>query len=192
MIPWGTIIGNAIGLGSSIYGGVQAARAAKKAKANVEQQKADNESWYNRRYNEDATQRADAQRVLTQTQNMLRRQNRAAAGAAAVAGGNSEAVAQQKALANEALADATSRIAAAGEARKDAIEEQYKATERGLNNQLNNLELQRAQAIAGAAQGAGTAAMKAGVGVDDLLNERREYVPPQRRITAPENYPVGN
>lgn len=169
MIPWGTIIGSAISLGSSIYGSVQAARAAKKAKANVEQQKADNESWYNRRYNEDATQRADAQRVLTQTQNLLRRQNRAAAGAAAVAGGNSEAVAQQKALANEALADATSRIAAAGEARKDAIEEQYKATEQGLNNQLNNLELQRAQAISGAAQGAGTAAMKAGVGVDDLL-----------------------
>ena len=61
------LIGSAIGAANSIFGGIKASKAMKKAKRNVEGSTAKNQDWYDRRYNEDATQRADAQRILTQT-----------------------------------------------------------------------------------------------------------------------------
>ena len=94
----------------------------KKAKRNVEAQRQKNQDWYDRRYNEDATQRADAQRILTQTEESIKQRNKAAAGSAAVMGGTDESVAAAKEANNKALADATSQIAADAEARKDNIE----------------------------------------------------------------------
>lgn len=61
------LIGSALGAVGSIFGGNSASKAMKKAKQNVEQQIQKNQDWYDRRYNEDATQRADAQRILTMT-----------------------------------------------------------------------------------------------------------------------------
>ena len=58
------LIGSAIGAVGSIFGGIKASKAMKKAKRNVEAQRQKNQDWYDRRYNEDATQRADAQRIL--------------------------------------------------------------------------------------------------------------------------------
>ena len=64
----GSIIGGAISAAGSIFGGISASKAMKKVKRNLQQQQKDNQNWYDQRYNEDATQRADAQRILTQTQ----------------------------------------------------------------------------------------------------------------------------
>ena len=89
----GSIIGGAMKLGGSIFGGIKASREAKKQQKMLDAQKADNQAWYNRRYNEDGTQRADAQRLLTNTQDLLRRQTMAAQGANAVTGASTEAVA---------------------------------------------------------------------------------------------------
>jgi len=164
----GSLIGSAIGLIGTGVGLAQASKAAKKAKENIEDQQRANQNWYDRLYNEDATQRADAQRLLTLTQENFKKRNKAAQGAAAVAGGTEESVAAEKAANAQALADATSRIAAAGEARKDAIEEQYMATQNDLNNQLNQTEQQKAQAIAQATGALGSAAMNAGTGVDEF------------------------
>ena len=58
------LIGSAIGAAGSIFGGISASKAMKRAKKNVEAQRQKNQDWYDRRYNEDATQRADAQRIL--------------------------------------------------------------------------------------------------------------------------------
>lgn len=92
----GSAIGGALGIGGSIFGGISASKAMKRIKKNLEGQKQENESWYNRRYNEDATQRADAQRILTLTNENIRNRNRQAAGTQAIMGGTEESVAAAK------------------------------------------------------------------------------------------------
>lgn len=153
----GSIIGGAMKVGGAIFGGISASKAMKKVKKNIQEQQRKNQDWYNRRYNEDATQRADAQRILTITQENIRQRNKQAAGAQAVMGGTEESVAAAKAANNAALADAASQIAVNGERRKDAIEQQYLQTDSQLQSQLNNLELNKAKAIAQAVQGVGSA-----------------------------------
>lgn len=113
----------------------------------------DNQNWYDRRYNEDATQRADAQRILTMTNENIRQRNQAAAGSQAVMGGTEESVAAAKAANNQALADATSQIAVNGERRKDQIESQYLQTKADLNDKLREIEAGKAQVVSQAVQG---------------------------------------
>ncbi len=113
----------------------------------------DNQNWYDRRYNEDATQRADAQRILTMTNENIRQRNQQAAGAQAVMGGTEESVAAAKAANNQALADATSQIAVNGERRKDQIEQQYMQTKSELNDKLREMEVGKANAVSQAVQG---------------------------------------
>lgn len=152
------IIGSAIGAAGAIFGGISASKAMRKMKRNVEAQRKKNQNWYDRRYNEDATQRADAQRILTLTQENIKNRNRQAAATAAVMGGTTESVAEEKAANNEALADATSQIAANAEARKDNIEATYMENDNALVEQLNQIEQGKAQSIAGAVQGVAGAA----------------------------------
>ena len=134
--------------------GISASKAMKKAKQNVEAQRKKNQDWYDRRYNEDATQRADAQRILTQTEKeSIKQRNKQAAGSAAVMGGTDESVAAAKAANNQALADATSQIAAQADARKDNIEATYLQNDNAFAEQLNQLEIGKANAIGQAVQG---------------------------------------
>ena len=158
----GSIIGAGVGAAASIFGGISASNAIKKMKANLEEQRKKNQNWYDQRYNEDATQRADAQRILTKTEESFRNRNRAAQGAAAVMGGTEESVAATKAANSQALADATSQIAVNAEARKDQIEQTYQQNDRDIQNQLNNLEQKKADAISQAAQGVASAASNIG------------------------------
>lgn len=149
----GGIIGAGLGVAGSIIGGKAASSAVKSAKGNLQAQRKKNQDWYDRRYNEDATQRADAQAILTRTEESIRNRNRQAAGVQAVMGGTEESVAAAKAANNEALAQAVTGIAVNGEARKDAIESQYLQTDANITQQENNLEMQKAQAIAEATKG---------------------------------------
>lgn len=165
MLGLGSIIGGAVGAGASIFGGISASKAMKKVRQNIEGQLAENQSWYDRRYNEDVTQRADAQRVLTAVNDNIRQRNQAAAGAAAVAGGTEESLAATKAANSAALAEAASQIAVAGENRKDNIETQYLANKANLNANLNNMEVGKAQAISQAVQGVADA----GAGLAELF-----------------------
>lgn len=152
------LIGSAIGAGASIFGGISASKAMKRAKRNIEAQRKKNEDWYDRRYNEDATQRADAVQVLTQTQDMLRRNAEQAAGSAAVTGGTDEGVAQAKASATKTVGDVMSNMNANADKRKDSIEQQYQANDDNYANQLNQMEINKANAIGQAVQGVGNAA----------------------------------
>lgn len=149
----GSLVGAGLSAVGSIFGGISASKAMKKVKKNLQAQKQANQDWYDRRYNEDATQRADAQRILTKTEESIRNRNRQAAGAQAVMGGTEESVAAAKAANNQALADATSQIAVNAEARKDQIEQTYQQRDAQINDALNNLEINKAQAISSAVQG---------------------------------------
>ena len=158
---FGSIAGGALGAAGSIFGGISASKAMRRVKKNLQTQKEANQNWYDRRYNEDATQRADAQRILTQTEESIRNRNRQAAGAQAVMGGTDESTAAAKAANAQALADATSQIAAGAENRKDQIEQTYQQRDSQINEALNNLEMNKAQAISQAVQGVA----KAGAGI---------------------------
>lgn len=163
----GSLIGAAVGIGTSIYGGIKSAAANRRRKADIEAQRAENKAWYDRRYNEDATQRADAQRVLTRTRDIIKERNKAAAGTRAVMGGTEESVAATKAANAEALANAASAIAANGDARKDRIEEQYQANDRELRSKLQGIDADQANNIGSAVKDAGAAAVKiAGLNFD--------------------------
>lgn len=157
----GSLIGAGLSAVGSIFGGISASKAMKKVKNNLENQKRENQDWYDRRYNEDATQRADAQRILSKTEESIRNRNRQTAGSAAVMGGTEESVAAAKAANNAALADATATIAANADARKDQIEAQYQQKKAQVDDALNNLEMNKAQAISSAVQGVA----KAGAGI---------------------------
>lgn len=149
----GSLVGAGLSAVGSIFGGISASKAMNKVKKNLESQKQANQNWYDRRYNEDATQRADAQRILTKTEEMIKNRNRQAAGSAAVMGGTEESVAAAKAANNQALADATSQIAVNADARKDQIEQTYQQKDAQLQDALNNMEINKAQAIGSAVQG---------------------------------------
>lgn len=159
----GAIVGSAIGAAGSIFGGLKASKAMKEMKKQVEQQRQRNQNWYDREYNADATQRADAMRLLTMTEESIRNRNKQAQGAQAVTGGTDESTAAAKEKNNEALADAASRIAANAEARKDNIQQQYQSNDNAYANQLAQIKAQQAQSIAQAVQGvAGAAGQIAG------------------------------
>ena len=79
-------------------------------------------------------------------------------------GGTDETLAATKAANNEALADATAQIAINGDRRKDSIEQQYQYNKADLNDKLNNMEVNKAKAVAQAAQGVADA----GAGFGDL------------------------
>ena len=136
----GGIIGGASGALGGIFGGISKNKMLKKQMAMIKAQKRENQDWYDRRYNEDATQRADAQAILTQTADMIKRRNQQSAGTQAVMGGTEESVAASKEANAKALSDATSQIAVAGAQRKDQIEGQYRERKQQLDETLRELE----------------------------------------------------
>lgn len=169
---WGSIISSAVNLGSQIFGGIQAARQRRKIKDRINEQRAENQNWYDRRYNEDATQRADAQRLLSMTEETIRQQNRNTAGTQAVMGGTNASVAAAKAQNNNAIADAASRIAAAGEARKDRVEDSYRSRNQELDDQLTSLDNSKMSALSQATQAAGATLGSVGSSIDDWFDTR--------------------
>lgn len=149
----GSIIGAGMAAASSIYGGIQASKAAKKAKKETEAQRRRNQNWFDRSYNEDETQRADAQRLLTMTEDSIRNRNKAAAGTQAVMGGTDESLAATKSANNQAEAQTASAINAQADARKDNVEQQYRKADEAYSQDLRNIENNRAANIAKATQG---------------------------------------
>lgn len=155
------IAGTALKAAGSIFGGISASRAARKAareqNAIIAERQQDNEDWYNREYNIDSTQRADAQRVLTMTSEAIKNRNRRAEGAAAVGGATEESVAAEKQINAQTLADTASTINAQGQARKDQVEDTYQQRQDAIqtekqvvSQQLNaNKQSNIASAISG-------------------------------------------
>lgn len=159
-VPIAAIIGAGVSAAGSIFGGISSRRQMKKARRALEQMQRDNDAWYNRRMNEDATQRADAQRLLTMTEEAIKDRNRAAAGRAAVMGATDEAAAAEREQNNKIMSDTMSNVAAQAASRKDAIEDRY-LTNKGVYNQqriqnYNTQAQQTAEAVKGLASAAGS------------------------------------
>lgn len=154
----GSIIGAGLGAAGSVFGGISASKAARKQARMLADEKKKNEAWYNRRYNEDSTQRADAQSALNRMREVMQERSQRSAGTAAVMGTGEEAVAAEKEAQNNALAITTANIAAQGEARKDAVESQYLQRDQDLSNQQQQVQAQKTAAISQAIGGIASAA----------------------------------
>lgn len=152
-----------MGAAGGIFGGISRNKAIRSMMDNINQRKRENQNWYDRRYNEDATQRADAQRILAMTEERIKNRNRQAAGTAAVMGGTNESVAVEKAANAQMMADVTSQIAANAERRKDQIESQYMDKDNAYDEAVAGLKGKRksvfdiaSDAMGGAASGLAT------------------------------------
>ena len=155
----GALIGAGLGLASSIAGGIANRKSRRKQEQMLAQQQRENQAWYDRRYNEDPTKRADTVRLLTQMQEQIKNRNRAAKGRQAVMGGTEDSTTAVKEANNKTLADTTSQIVAANEARKDAIEQQYQRNKRSIQGQQMQMEAEKSADTANVVEGvAGTAA----------------------------------
>lgn len=155
----GSLIGAGLGLASSIAGGIANRKARRKQEQMIAQQQRENQAWYDRTYNADPTKRADTVRLLTQMQEQIKNRNKAAKGRQAVMGGTDDSTTAVKEANNKTLADTTSQIVAANDARKDNIEQQYMNRKNQLQNQQMGMEAEKAADTANAVAGvAGTAA----------------------------------
>ena len=155
----GALIGAGLGLASSIAGGIANRKARRKQEQMLAQQQRENQAWYDRKYNEDPTKRADTVRLLTQMQEQIKNRNRAAKGRQAVMGGTEDSTTAVKEANNKTLADTTSQIVAANEARKDAIEQQYQQNKSSIQGQQMQMEAEKSADTANVVAGvAGTAA----------------------------------
>lgn len=154
----GALIGAGLGIASSIAGGIANRKARKKQEQMIAQQQRENQAWYDRKYNEDPTKRADTVRLLTQMQEQIKNRNKAAKGRQAVMGGTEDSTTAVKEANNKTLADTTSQIVAANDARKDNIEQQYMNRKNQLQNQQMGIDAEKAADTANVAAGvAGTA-----------------------------------
>lgn len=155
----GALIGAGLGLASSIAGGIANRKARRKQEQMIAQQQRENQAWYDRTYNADPTKRADTVRLLTQMQEQIKNRNKAAKGRQAVMGGTEDSTTAVKEANNKTLADTTSQIVAANDARKDNIEQKYMNRKNQLQNQQMGMEAEKAADTANAVAGvAGTAA----------------------------------
>lgn len=170
----GAIVGAAASLGSTIFGGISNARNARRQKRALEREQRENENWFNRRYYEDATQRADAKRLLTRTEDAIKRRNQEAEGVQSVIGGTEENVAAAREQNAKALSDATSSIAAQAEARKDSIENAYRQQQHNITREQNQALAQKNANTAAAVSGAIKTAGNIASAVESIHDENQE------------------
>ena len=165
---WGALIGAGVSLAGGILGGRAAKKAARRREALLNKMEQENQSWYDRRYNEDYTQTAEALNAMRLMRENADRSVKRSEGVAAVMGGTDESVAQAKAAANEAVGNTLANIAAQGTAQKNAVESQYLQTKQNIANARGDMYAAQA---AQAAQ-AGSQIMGAGLDLvkDDVMN----------------------
>lgn len=135
-----------------IFNAIAGSASAGKQKKMIEAEERKNNQWFDRRYNEDMTQRADAQRYLTQMRDAIREANAQNAAMAAVSGASEEAKANSKAAEMATLGNTMATLAVQGEARKDNIEQQYRERDQQIFDKKLGNEQQRMNAIAQAGQ----------------------------------------
>mgnify|MGYP002520597939 CR=1 FL=1 len=160
------MISAALGLATSVMGGIMANKAARKQQKLMREAQQQKINSFNRRYNENGLQRASAQAALNRVQDEIARRAQQAQGAQAVMGGSEASVASTKEANAQALANTASNILANEDARKDALQKQMDSDTDKYNQQQAQLQAQKTQALASAVSQAGSAI---GAGVEGAL-----------------------
>lgn len=153
----GQILGATTQVGASIYGAIKSSQANKRAQKLLQNQRDENQKWYDQKMSEDYMQRSDVQNILRKQRDLLDEQYKRARATNLVAGGTDESLALQQQAANQTMADTMGNIAAQASSYKDSVEQQYRAQDAALNQQQIGVEQAKAQAIAQAAGQVGSA-----------------------------------
>lgn len=162
----------AVGAGlSAIFG----ARAARQKKRELDKQERENNAWYDQRYNELGTERADAQAALSAMRAAQAQRMSAARGASAVMGASAGSVAAEKAGANLAMAQTIGQINASAEQFKQGIENTYLQRKNDISNQRINMYEAQAQNIAQA--GGQLSKLGAGIAGSTLFDKPKGEIP---------------
>lgn len=148
---------------SSIYGGISAASAAKKAKRENTYRRNAEKAWYDKEYNTDYLDTKAGQNLMRRAQEVQDNYIRKADGAAAVGGGTAASVAQAKEAANRTIGDTVANVAAQDTSRKQQVNDQHRKNVTQLSMERQQIEQNRAQATSQAAQNMSNALMQAGV-----------------------------
>ena len=146
-------IGAGVSALGSVLGGVFGSSAARKRRRAIRRMQKENQDWYDKMYNEDATQRADALHLIQRTEDALKKRSKAAAGRAAMMDSGSEEEAREQQANNEAMANVVGQINANNERRKENIEQAYQNRKQALDAGIIEADAQRSQAIANATAG---------------------------------------
>jgi hypothetical protein len=148
------VIGAAIGAGAAAIGaGLSAlggARAARQKRRELAKQERENNAWYDQRYNELGTERADAQAALSAMRAAQAQRMSAARGTEAVMGASAGSVAAEKAGANMAMGQTISQMNANNEKNKMAIENAYLQRKNDISNRRLGMYEAQSQNLANA------------------------------------------
>ena len=165
-----SLIGGGISVLGSVAGAIGSAQQMKKARKDLADQRSKNQAWYDKEYNTDYTQRADAQAVLNRTKEMADANRRRARNMGVVAGATDEAVAMENEASNKMVSDTMGAINQSADAYKQNIQGQYRQAEQGLDNMEYNSHVQQAQQIAAAGAQAG----QAGAGIVGSIFDKKK------------------
>lgn len=127
-------LGTAVGIGTSIYGGIKAGEERNRMAEYLRKTKADNESLFNKDYYTNYTERADTQALMKNLRDNLRRENKIQNQTAVVTGATPEAQLAAKEQEGKVVSDTTSNIAAMGQRWKDNILQGYQNRKMAIGN----------------------------------------------------------
>lgn len=161
----------ALSAGTSVVGGLLSRNAAKKAARQARYRRNAEKAWYDKEYNTDYIDTKAGQNLLRRAQKVQDKYVKRAEGAAAVGGGTDASVALAKENANKAVSDTIANVAAQDTARKQRVADQHLANTNVISAQSQQVEQSKADATAGAAQGASNAAASAAILVGSQPNK---------------------
>lgn len=161
----------ALSAGTSVAGGLLSRSAAKKAARQVKYRRNAEKAWYDKEYNTDYIDTKAGQNLMRRAQEVQDKYVKRAEGAAAVGGGTDASVALAKENANKAVSDTIANVAAQDTARKQRVADQHLANTNVISAQSQQVEQSKADATAGAAQGASNAAASAAILVGSQPNK---------------------
>lgn len=168
-----TAVGAALAVGSSLWGGAKASDAANKVNKMIESEKANDNAWYRRRYNQRFADTAAGQEYRRQAMEVAGKIWKRADGARRVAGATDESAAMAKEAGNKIVGDTIGGMAARDTQRQDAVDAQHRSIQHQLTQQQIGVEQQRAAQITNAAQNASNALMMAGAYYDEARDLKK-------------------
>lgn len=157
--PLSTAIGAALAVGGAAYGSIASNKWNKKARNLIQSQRDNVEAWRLNRQNMDDINRTESQAIINNQKRLLDEKYRQSEKANIVAGGTDEALAMQKASANDALAQTEAAIAKNASERHDSDERLARAEDAALAQQ----QVQTYMNQGNAAAQAGSQAANAGI-----------------------------
>ena len=145
------------GLLSAGYGAYKSSKSAKEEKEAMAQQRAVNQAWYDRNYYQDYLNTVEAQNAVKRYKDAWGERLSEERARQVISGGTPAQLAAVQEAGAEGMANLMGDLAATGEQRKQAVEEQKLA----MDNNMSEREM----ALARAKQEAGANLMQNGIGV---------------------------